>query len=81
MCSNEIYNNANWTSIQTGQTSNGTCISNYYGLPMRKCILNGTNGYWSVNVTNPCNGYLKYPILSLFYLFSLFSINSYHVFK
>ena len=55
MCSNETYNNANWSSIQSGQIANGTCITNYYGSPTRQCILNGSNGTWSSNVLNPCN--------------------------
>ena len=55
MCSSETYSNANWSSIQSGQTVNGTCISNYYGSPTRQCFQNGSNGVWNSIVSNPCN--------------------------
>ena len=54
MCPSMTYNNANWATTQSGQTANGTCLTNYTGSPTRQCILNGTNGTWSSNVTNPC---------------------------
>ena len=54
MCTSQAYQNANWSTIQSGQTANGTCIANYYGSPTRQCSLNGSNGVWSINVTNPC---------------------------
>ena len=53
-CSSETYQNANWSTTQTSQTANGTCIANYYGSPSRQCIQNGSNGIWNTNVTNPC---------------------------
>ena len=55
MCSKETYQNANWSTIQSGQMSNGACIANYYGSPTRQCFQNGSNGVWDTNVTNPCN--------------------------
>ena len=53
-CLSETYNNANWLSIQSGQTSNGICVANYYGSPKRQCIQNDSNGAWSSIITNPC---------------------------
>ena len=62
MCSSETYSNANWSTIQSGQTSNGICLDIYYGSPTRQCIQNGSNGVWNSVVTNPCIG------LCFFYL-------------
>ena len=55
-CPSQTYQNANWSTTQTGQTANGTCVANYAGSPTRQCILNGTTGSWNTNVTNPCVG-------------------------
>ena len=71
MCSNETYNNTNWSPTQSGQTSNGTCIANYFGSPTRQCILNGTNGTWSSIVSNPCSRiiHISYFILLIHFFF------------
>ena len=75
-CSSESYNNANWTTTQTGQIASGTCLTNYTGSPTRQCNLNGTKGSWSSNVTNPCTGNVLLLGLFLFFcspsLFQLF---------
>ena len=67
MCLNDTnYQNANWISIQSGQTQNGTCIDNYYGSPTRQCFQSGSNnpiGVWNSNVNNPCIRSLYYFIL------------------
>ena len=55
ICSNETYENANWISIQSGQTQNGKCLANYTGSPIRQCFQNGSNGVWSDISSNPCN--------------------------
>ena len=65
MCLSEIYNNANWISIQSGRTSNGTCIANYYGSPTRQCIQNGTTGVWDSTVSDPCAGLFSISIYIL----------------
>ena len=72
MCVGEIYSNANWSTTQFGQIASGTCLTNYVGLPTRQCNLNGSNGVWSVNVTNPCTGNYY---LSLFLQFSCYFLN------
>ena len=65
MCPNETYQNANWLSIQSGQTQTGTCINNFSGSPTRQCTPSGSNGIWSPTVTNPCASSFPY-ILGLF---------------
>ena len=64
MCLNETnYENANWSSIQSGKTQTGICFENYYGYPTRQCFQNGSNnhiGIWSVVVNNPCIRNWKY---------------------
>ena len=72
MCPSVTYNGANWTSIQTSQTTNGTCILNFLGSPTRNCIQNGTIGVWNVNVTNPCSRNLYFTFF--FFLAIVFLI-------
>ena len=77
MCYNESnHQNANWISIQIGQTQNGTCIDNYYGFPTRQCFQNSSNnpvGVWSQSINSPCQGI---PFFFSFY-FSPFSLPNY----
>ena len=66
MCASESYSNANWSTTQFGQIANGTCKTNYTGSPTRQCTLNGTNGYWSSNVTNPCTSIFSFVLFFTF---------------
>ena len=67
MCSSETFDNANWASIQSGQTATGTCNANYVGSPTRLCNQNGSNGVWGSIINNPCVGnFYCYFVFSFF---------------
>ena len=78
MCSNETnYQNANWISIQSGKTQNGTCNANFFGSPSRQCTQSGSYGVWNLNVNNPCTRNNTPPPFIMYFTRSFITSSSY----
>jgi len=60
-CPTTTDENATWSQTAPGETTNGECLSGYYGNPERYCnqTLGSPTAEWAT-IENPCQGFIYF---------------------